>query len=101
MKIKKGDKIIVLAGKDKGKKALVLKAMPTLNKIIVEGVNIVKKHQKTKERGKTGSIVNITMPIDVSNVAILDSKGNATRVGYKMEGAKKVRFAKKTSEIIK
>lgn len=101
MKIKKGDNIIVLAGKDKGKKAKVLRALPKENKVIVEGVHVVKKHQKATQRGKKGETIEKTLPIHVSNVALVDPKENkATRVGYKKEGDKKVRIAKKSGQKI-
>lgn len=101
MKIKKGDNVIVLAGKDKGKKAKVLRALPKENKVIVEGVHVVKKHQKATQRGKKGETVEKTLPIHVSNVALVDPKDNKpTRVGYKIEGDKKVRIAKKSGQKI-
>ncbi len=101
MKIKKGDNVIVLAGKDKGKKAKVLVALPKENKVIVEGVHVVKKHQKATQRGKKGETIEKTLPIHVSNVALIDPKENkATRVGYKKEGDKKVRIAKKSGQKI-
>ena len=74
MKIKKGDNVIILAGKDKGKTAKVLKALPAVNKIIVEGVNVAKKHAKRTSNDKKGQIIDRAMPIDVSNVSILDPK---------------------------
>lgn len=70
MKIKKNDNVIVLTGKDKGKKAKVLKALPKLNKVVVEGVNVAKKHIRARVSGKKGEIVDRPMPIDVSNVAL-------------------------------
>lgn len=70
MKIKKNDNVIVLTGKDKGKKAKVLKALPKLNKVVVEGVNIAKKHVRPRVAGKKGEVVERPMPIDVSNVAL-------------------------------
>jgi large subunit ribosomal protein L24 len=101
MKIKKGDNVIVLAGKNKGKKSKVLRALPKENKVIVEGVNVVKKHQKSTKRGKKGETVDKTLPIHVSNVALLDPKsGKATRVSYKKEGDKKVRVAQKSGQKI-
>lgn len=101
MKIKKGDNIIVLAGKDKGKKAKVLRALPKENKVIVEGVNMVKKHQAARQKSKKGEVIEKTLPIHVSNVAIVDSKtGKSTRVGYKIEGDKKIRIARKSGQKI-
>jgi large subunit ribosomal protein L24 len=103
MKIKKGDKVIVLAGKDKGKTGEVLRAFPKLGKVVVAGVNIAKKHTKNRfNTDKKGEIVDKTMPIDASNVALIDSKTNkATRVSYKIEGDKKVRVARKSGVEIK
>ena len=102
MKIKKGDKVIVLAGKDKGKTGEVVRSLPKDKKVIVSGVNLAKKHTKNRfNTDKKGEIVDKTMPIDVSNVALIDSKNKATRVGYKIVGDKKVRIAKKTGQEIK
>ena len=95
MKIKKGDTVIVIAGADKGKVGTVQKAFPKLNKVVVDGVNVRKKHQKPTQANPEGSIVDIYAPIDVSNVAIYDAKTKkASRVGYRIEDGKKVRFAK-------
>lgn len=102
MKIKKGDKVIVLAGKDKGKTGEVVRSLPKFGKVIVAGVNLAKKHTKNRfNTDKKGEIVDKTMPIDVSNVALIDSKNKPTRVGYKIVGEKKVRVAKKTGQEIK
>jgi large subunit ribosomal protein L24 len=103
MKIKKGDKVIVLAGKDKGKTGEVLKSIPKTGKVVIAGVNIAKKHTKSRfNTEQKGQIVDKTMPIDISNVALIDSKTNkATRVGYKIDGDKKVRVTKKSGQTIK
>ena len=102
MKIKKGDNEIVIAGKDKGTSGKVLRAIPTLGKVIVEGVHVAKRHQRSKRSGENGQIVDKTLPIDVSNVAIVDPKsGKPTRVGIKMENGKRVRIAKKSGAVIK
>ncbi len=103
MKIKKGDKVIVLAGKDKGKTGEVVRSIPKTGKVVISGVNIAKKHTRNKfNTDKKGEIIDKTMPIDVSNVALIDSKTNkATRVGYKISGDKKVRVAKKSGQEIK
>ena len=103
MKIKKGDKVIVLTGKDKGKTGEVVRALPAVGKVIVRGVNIAKKHTRNKfNTDKKGEIVDKTMPIDASNVALIDSKTNkAIRVGYKIEGDTKIRVSKKTGQEIK
>ncbi len=102
MKIKKGDKVIVLAGKDKGKIGSVVKSLPKKSKVVVEGVNVVKKHARNRfNTDKKGEIVDKTMPIDVSNVALIDSKNKPARVGYKVSGDKKVRVLKKTGQEVK
>lgn len=101
MKIKKGDEVIVLAGKSKGQKGTVTKAMPTLQKVVVSGVNVATRHQRPSQMNPQGGIVKQDMPIHVSNVALLDPKsGTATKVGYKIEGDKKVRVARKSGEVI-
>ena len=100
MRIKKGDTVVVLAGKDKGKQGTVLKAMPKEDKVIVEGVNIQTKHQKQTQK-EAAEIKHQEGPIHVSNVMLVDSKTKApTRVRYKMEGGKKVRVAKKSGNEI-
>ncbi len=101
MKIKKGDIVVVTAGKDRGKEGAVLRSFPKDMKVLVEGVSIVKKHQKSKRRGSQGQIVEKPMPISVSNVAYKDAKtGKAVRIGYVTEGegeqAKKVRIARQS-----
>jgi len=103
MKIKKGDKVIVLAGKDKGKTGEVLRSFPQTGKVIVSGVHIAKKHTKNKfNTDKKGEIIDKTMPIDASNVALIDSKTNkAVRVGYKTDGDTKVRISKQSGQTIK
>ena len=98
MRIKKGDTVMVITGKDKGKHGKVLKAMPKENRVIVEGVNIVTKHAKaTRQSG--AEIKHFEGPIDASNVMYVH-KGKATRVGFKLDGDKKVRVAKSTGEVI-
>ena len=100
MRIKKDDTVIVLAGKDKGKTGKVLKAIPKKGKVIVEGVNIQTKHQKQTQK-EAAEIKHQEGPIDVSNVMYYDSKAKTpTRIGYKEENGKKVRFAKKTGAVI-
>ncbi len=102
MKIKKGDQVIVLTGKDKGRKGEVIKAMPKENKVVVQGINVVKKHQRPSQVS-AGGIITKEAPIQVSNVALIDPKTNeATRVGYKvLEDGSKVRVSKKSGEVIK
>jgi large subunit ribosomal protein L24 len=101
LKIKKGDKVIVMAGKDKGKQGEVLRVFPTDNRAVVAGVNVAKKHQK-QTAAQEGGIVSKSMPIHISNLALRDPKsGKATRVGYKTLGdGKKVRVAKRSGEVI-
>ncbi len=101
MRIKKGDQVIVIAGKDKGKKGEVLKAMPKDGKILVQGVNVVKRHTKPSQND-AGGIVSKEAAIAVSNVALADPKtGKATRIGYKQDAnGKKVRFAKASGDVI-
>ncbi len=101
MKIKKGDTVLIIAGKDRGKKAKVLEAFPQDNKISVEGVNIVKKHRRSKQEREKGQIIEIPKPIDVSNVKLVCPKcGQATRVGYKTIETKKYRLCKKCKQEI-
>ncbi|MDD4519650.1 MAG: 50S ribosomal protein L24 [Alphaproteobacteria bacterium] len=100
MTIKKADKVIVISGKDKGKTGEVLKAMPRDHKILVQGVNLVKKHQRPTQEA-AGGIISKELPIDVSNVALIDPKsGKATRVGSQVKDGRKVRVAKRSGEII-
>ena len=100
MFVKKGDKVRVIAGKDKGVEALVVTALPKVNKVVVEGVNIVKKHQKPNNEHPQGAIVEKEAPIHVSNVQVLDKNGVAGRVGYKVVDGKKVRYNKKSGEVL-
>ncbi|GEK89792.1 50S ribosomal protein L24 [Alkalibacterium putridalgicola] len=97
MFVKTGDKVKVIAGKDKGKEGTILAAMPKQNKVIVEGLNIMKKHTRPTGMGQEGGIVEKEAPIHVSNVQLIDPETNeSTRVGYKVEDGKKVRYAKKS-----
>lgn len=100
-KIKKGDKVVVLAGKYRGVEGEVLKVMPTEDRVLVQGVNLIKKHQKQTQT-EQGGIITREAPIHVSNVAFLDSEsGKPTRVGFKLnDDGKKVRFAKRSNEVI-
>lgn len=101
MKIKKGDQVVILTGKDKGKKGEVLKAIPTESRVVVSGVNVVKKHTKPSQFA-AGGIEDKELSIHVSNVALADpKKGTATRIGYKtLKDGKKVRVAKKSGETL-
>ncbi|HVZ68124.1 MAG TPA: 50S ribosomal protein L24 [Rhizomicrobium sp.] len=99
-KIKKGDRVIVTTGRDKGKKGEVLKVFPEENRVLVTGVNMVKRHQRQTAKLQ-GGIVNKESPIHISNVAHVDpTSGKATRIGFKMVGDQRVRFAKKSGEVI-
>ncbi|MDR3426703.1 MULTISPECIES: 50S ribosomal protein L24 [Silvimonas] len=102
-KIRKGDEVIVITGKDKGKRGTVLRVIPDEDRVVVEGVNVVKKHQKPNPmRGQQGGIVEKTMSIHVSNIAIFNATtGKADRVGFKaLEDGKKVRFFKSNGEVV-
>jgi len=99
MKIKKGDKVIVIAGDDKGKTGEVLKAMPKEGKVVVQGVNLVKRHTKPSQTS-AGGIVTKEAAIQVSNVAIVTADGKASKVGFKTVDGLKKRVARKTGEVI-
>jgi len=101
LKIKKGDKVVVLTGRDKGKQGEVLKAFPTENKVIVQGVNIAKRHTRPSQTSG-GGIIEKEAPIHASNVAHLDPKdGKATRIGFKkLDDGTKVRVARRSGEVI-
>jgi large subunit ribosomal protein L24 len=102
MHVKKGDKVKVISGKDKGKTGVILTAFPKKDRVLVEGVNIVKKHMKPSQANQQGGIVSQEAAIHVSNVMLIDPKtGEPTRVSYKVEEGKKVRVAKKSGEVIK
>ncbi|MGC6414743.1 MAG: 50S ribosomal protein L24 [Bacteroidia bacterium] len=101
LKIKSGDLVLVTAGDHKGSEGKVLRVLKDKNKAIVEGVNLVKKHQKPSAASPQGGITEMEAPIHISNLAVKDPKsGEATRVGFKMEGDKKVRFAKKSNQVL-
>jgi len=101
VKIKKGDRVIVTAGRDKGKKGDVIRVFPKEDRVLVSGVNVVKRHQRQSQT-QQGGIVSKEAPIDVSNIAHIDPKsGGPTRIGFKVLGdGRKVRFAKKSGEVI-
>ena len=101
LKIKKGDKVVVLAGRDKGKKGEILKVFPSENRAVVRGVNIVRKHQK-QSAAQEGGIISKEAPIHISNIAIEDPKdGEPSRVGYRiLDDGRKVRFAKRSGELV-
>ncbi|MEK7081211.1 MAG: 50S ribosomal protein L24 [Patescibacteria group bacterium] len=101
MKLKKGDNIIIVTGKDKGKKGKIVHVLVKENKVIVEGLNMMKKHQRPKKSGEKGTMKSIEMPLHASNVMMLDPKtGTATRLGKKKVGDKMVRIAKKSNQEI-
>jgi large subunit ribosomal protein L24 len=101
MKLKKGDPVVVISGKDKGTEGEIAKVLPKLGKVIVNGVNTAKKHQKPTKASQQGGIVDKDMPIDASNVMYLH-KGKGTRVGYKVQpDGTKVRVAKSTGDVLK
>ncbi|CAN7624085.1 50S ribosomal protein L24 [Peribacillus frigoritolerans] len=101
MHVKKGDKVVVISGKDKGKQGTILSAYPKQNRVLVEGINIVKKHSKPSQLNPQGGIISKEAAIHVSNVMPLDPKsGKPTRVGYKIENGKKVRVAKISGETL-
>ncbi|MEK7664702.1 MAG: 50S ribosomal protein L24 [Patescibacteria group bacterium] len=96
MKIKKGDNVLIIAGKDKGRTGKVLKSLPKESGLLVEGINLKKKHSKPKKSGEKGQIVKILSALNISNVKIICPRcGKASRVGYKIEGEKKQRICKK------
>ena len=99
-KIKKGDRVQVLAGKDKGRQGNVLKVLPKEDRVVVEGLNMVQRHTRPTQSDPQGGIKNKEAALHSSNVAIVDSKGKPTRVGFRVEGDKKVRVAKTTGEVI-
>ncbi len=98
-KLKKGDKVVVLAGKDKGKEGTITSVDPKAGKAVVEGINMAIRHTKQSQTDQGGRQPK-AMPIQLSNLAFLDANGKATRVGFKIEGDKKVRFAKTTGDVI-
>ncbi|MEO9514384.1 MAG: 50S ribosomal protein L24 [Paracoccaceae bacterium] len=98
-KLKKGDKVVLLAGKDKGKEGTITSIDPKAGKAVVEGINIAIRATRQSQETQGGRIPK-AMPVDLSNLAFLDKNGKATRVGFKFEGDKKVRFAKTTGDVI-
>jgi large subunit ribosomal protein L24 len=97
MKIRKGDRVRILAGKDRGREGTISAAFPATGKVIVEGYNVARRHTKPRTGDEPGGIIDKDMPMDVSNVAILSPKdGKPTRVGYAWEGDEKIRVCKRT-----
>ena len=99
MNLKKGDHVVVLKGKDRGKDGVIMRVLPKEGKVIVEGVNVAKKHQKATRATMQAGIIDKDMPIDASNVAIV-SRGKPSRIGYRIEDGKKVRVALRTGEVL-
>jgi large subunit ribosomal protein L24 len=101
-KIRKGDDVVVIAGKDKGRRGQVIRVLPERDRVVVENVNMVKKHERPNpQRGVQGGIIEKEMPLHVSNVAIYNPQsGQADRVGFRVEGDRKVRFFKSNNELI-
>lgn len=99
-KIKKGDNVVVLTGKDKGRTGQVTRVMVSENRVLVQGINMVQRHTRPSQMDPQGGIKNKEASIHVSNVAIADANGKATRVGFKIEDGKKTRFAKTTGDVI-
>ncbi|PIE08628.1 MAG: 50S ribosomal protein L24 [Rhodobacterales bacterium] len=98
-KLRKGDKVVVLTGKDKGKQGEITQVMPKAGKAVVNGLNMAVRHQRQSQTAQGGRLPK-AMPIDLSNLALVDSNGKATRVGFRDENGTKVRFAKTTGEAI-
>lgn len=101
MKLKKGDNIIIMTGKDKGKKGKIARVLVEKNRVVVEGLNMMKKSQRPRKSGEKGQIISIAMPIHASNIMIADPKtGKGSRIGIKTVGGKKVRISKKSNQEI-
>lgn len=99
MKIKKGDIVLVISGKDRGRKGKVIEAFPRQGKVVIEGINLRKKHVKPKKSGEKGQIVETPVPLNVSDVKLICPKcEKAVRIGYKLEGKKKHRICKKCEQ---
>jgi large subunit ribosomal protein L24 len=99
-KVKKGDRVVMLAGKDKGRSGTVTKVMPKDSRVLVQGINLVQRHTKASQTDPNGGIKSKEASVHVSNVALVDNKGKPTRVGFRIDGDKKVRIAKTTGEVI-
>ncbi|MGB3407913.1 MAG: 50S ribosomal protein L24 [Jannaschia sp.] len=98
-KLRKGDKVVVLSGRDASKTGEIVSVDPKAGKAVVEGINMAIRHTRQSQAGQGGRIPK-ALPIDLSNLAIVDANGKASRVGFRMEGDKKVRFAKTTGDVI-
>jgi len=95
MKVKKGDRVVVLSGKDVGKEGEITRVIPERNRVIIDGINVAKRHQRATRATMQGGIIDKDMPIHVSNVAILCSTCGPTRIGYRFEGGEKIRVCRK------
>ena len=100
IKIKKDDKVRIITGENKGSEGKILKVLKNKKKVLVEGVNIVKKHTKPNSKNPQGGIIEKESPVDISNLSLISSDGQTTRLGYRFEDGKKVRYSKKNNEII-
>lgn len=101
MKIKKGDTVKVLSGKDKGKSGKIIRLIPKKGRVAIEGLNVYKKHSKPKKEGEKGEIIDVVRPINVSNVALMcPSCSKATRIGMRIDDGNKVRYCKKCNKVI-
>ena len=100
IKIKRDDKVLVIAGEHKGSEGRVVKVMRDQNKAIIEGINLIKKHAKPSAQNPQGGIVEKEAPIHISNLSLTIADGEASRVGYRLEDGTKVRFAKKNNELV-
>ena len=99
MKIKKNDQVLIISGKDKGRKGKVIEALPKQSKVVVENINLKKKHSRAKKSGEKGQIIELPVAFNVSDVKIICPKcGKAVRIGYKIEGKKKYRLCKKCNQ---
>lgn len=99
MKIHKGDQVLIISGKDRGRKSKVIEAFPKQGRVVIEGINLKKKHMKPKKSGEKGQIVETPAPLDASDVKLVCPKcGKAVRTGYKLEGKKKYRICKKCGQ---
>jgi large subunit ribosomal protein L24 len=99
-KIKKGDQVVILTGKDKGRQGAVLQVLPKEQRVVVSGLNMVQRHTRPSQLDPQGGIKHKEASLHLSNVAVVDSAGKPTRVGFRVDGDKKVRFAKTTGEVI-
>jgi len=101
MKIKKNDQVLIIAGKDKGKKGKVLEVFPSTEKVLVENINLMKKHRRPRRQGEKGQTVEVAKPLHISNIKLICSKcGEAARVGYKLTETEKLRICKKCQQEI-